>query len=124
MSKVLLIDDDATMIHLLKTLLAIDGYKVVTFQGDEDVLQVVQREKPDLILLDVNLTNYGTYNANGFDLLKQIRSDEQMKSIGVIMSSGMNYHQESKEAGADGFVMKPYMPDDLLELIEKTITKN
>jgi hypothetical protein len=36
----------------------------------------------------------------------------------------MNYHQESKEAGADGFVMKPYMPDDLLDLIKTTITKN
>ena len=124
MSKVMLIEDDATMIGLLKTLLGIDGYDVVAFAGGEDVLQAVQREKPDLILLDVNLKNFGINDITGFDLLKRMRADDDLKDIGVIMSSGMNYHQESKEAGADGFVMKPYMPDDLLELIKITITNN
>jgi CheY-like chemotaxis protein len=124
MSKVMLIEDDDTMIGLLNTLLRIDGYEVVTFAGSEDVLQVVQREQPDLILLDVNLKNLGINGVSGFDLLKRIRSHEETKDIGVIMSSGMNYHQESKEAGADRFVMKPYMPDDLLKIIEDTITKN
>jgi CheY-like chemotaxis protein len=124
MSKVMLIEDDATMIGLLKTLLGIDGYDVVAFEGGEDVLQVVQREKPDLILLDVNLKNFGINDIDGFDLLKRMRSDDEMKGIGVIMSSGMNYRQESREAGADGFVMKPYMPDDLLELIKTTIAED
>lgn len=124
MAKVMLIEDDATMISLLKTLLVIDGYETVAFHGDEDVLGVVQREKPDVILLDVNLKNFGITDINGFDLLKRIRSDDKMRKIGVIMSSGLNYRQESKEAGADGFVMKPYMPDDLLDLIKKTITEN
>ena len=123
MSKVMLIEDDATMIGLLKTLLGIDGYDVVAFDGGEDILKAVQREKPDVILLDVNLKNLGINDYNGFDVLKHLRSNDEMKGIGVIMSSGMNYHQESKEAGADGFVMKPYMPDDLLELIKKIITE-
>lgn len=124
MVKVMLIEDDATMIGLLKTLLVIDGYETVAFQGGEDVLGVVQREKPDVILLDVNLKNFGITDINGFDLLRRIRSDDKMGKVGVIMSSGLNYRQESKEAGADGFVMKPYMPDDLLDLIKKTITEN
>ena len=121
MTKVMLIEDDTTMIGLLKTLLLIDGFEVVAFQGGNGVLQVVQQEQPDVIILDVNLTNFGVNNYNGFELLKRIRSDEELKKIGVIMSSGMNYRQESKEAGADGFVMKPYMPDDLLKLIKITI---
>ena len=124
MFKVLLIEDDATMIGLLKTLLGIDGYEVVAFRGGEDVLQVIQREQPDVILLDVNLKNIGINDITGLDLLKHIRSDDEIMDTGVIISSGMNYQQESKEAGADGFIMKPYMPDDLLELIKETITYN
>ena len=124
MSKVMLIEDDATMVGLLKTLLRIEGYEVVSFAGGEDVLQMVQREKPDLILLDVNLKNFGILDINGFDLLKEIRSDGELEHIGVVMSSGMNYRRESTEAGADGFMMKPYMPDELLKLIKTTISKN
>ena len=124
MSKVLIIEDDATMIGLLKTLLGIDGYEVVAFIGGEDVLQVVQREQPDVILLDVNLKNFGINDISGLDLVKHIRSDDEIKNTGVIISSGINYRQESKAAGADGFIMKPYMPDDLLKLIKETITNN
>jgi len=124
MSKVLLIEDDVTMVGLLKTLLGIDGYEVVAFRGGEDVLQVIQREQPDVILLDVNLNNIGINDITGLDLLKHIRSDDEIMDTGVIISSGMNYQQESKDAGADGFIMKPYMPDDLLELIKETITNN
>ncbi len=124
MSKVMLIEDDATMIGLLKTLLGIEGYEVVAFEGGEDVLQAVRREKPDVILMDVNLKHLGINDLTGFDLLKEIRSDLEIKEIGVIISSGMNFQHESSEAGADGFVMKPYMPEDLLNLIKKTISKN
>jgi CheY-like chemotaxis protein len=120
----MLIEDDAAMIGLLKTLLMIDGYNVVAFEGGGDILRAVRKEKPDLILLDVNLKNFGIDGYTGFDFLTQIRSDDQLKNTGVIMSSGMNYHQKSQEAGADGFVMKPYMPEDLLRLIKKTISKN
>jgi CheY-like chemotaxis protein len=123
MSKVMLIEDDATMIGLLKTLLGIEGYTVAAYDGEPDVLQAVRQEKPDLILLDVNLKNFGIHEFSGFDLLKEMRADDELKSIGVIMSSGMNYQQESKEAGADGFVMKPYMPDSLLSLMKDIVTK-
>jgi CheY-like chemotaxis protein len=123
MSKVMLIEDDATMIGLLETLLGIDGYVVVAFEGGEDVLQVVRRENPDVVLLDVNLKNFGIRDINGFDLLKEMRVDDDLKDIGVIMSSGMNYLQESKEAGANGFIMKPYMPDDLLNQIKEIVSK-
>jgi CheY-like chemotaxis protein len=121
MSKVLLVEDDTTMISLLETLLEIDGYEVAAFRGREDILDMVRREKPDLVLLDVNLKNFGIQDRDGFDVLRAIRADDDLKSIGVVMSSGMNYQRECDEAGADGFVMKPYMPDDLLDLIRETI---
>ncbi|MFN2235458.1 MAG: response regulator [Anaerolineales bacterium] len=124
MSKVLLIEDDDVMIGLLQTLLEIDGYQVVAFRSGEDLLQVVQREQPDVILLDVNLKNLGINHITGLDLVGQIRSGNNAKHTNIILSSGINYRQESKAAGADGFILKPYMPDDLLNLIKETITNN
>jgi CheY-like chemotaxis protein len=124
MSKVLLIEDDDIMINLLKTLLDIDGYEVVAYKSGEDVLQVVEREQPDVILLDVNLKNLGITHITGLDLVGQIRSNNDTKNTSVILSSGINYRQESKAAGADGFILKPYMPDDLLNLIKDTIINN
>jgi len=121
MSKILLVEDDMTMMSLLETLLGMDGYEVASFQGGEDILDVARREMPALILLDVNLKNFGILDRNGFDVLRAIRADDQLQNIGVIISSGLNYQRESAEAGADGFVMKPYMPTELLDLIKKTI---
>jgi len=124
MSKILLIEDDDIMISLLMTLLGIDGYEVVAFRSGEDVLQVVQREQPDVILLDVNLKNLGINHVTGLDLVGQIRSNNDTKHTSVILSSGINYRHESKKVGADGFILKPYMPDDLLKLIKETIINN
>ena len=124
MSKVLLIEDDDIMISLLETLLGFDGYEVVAYISGEDVIQVVRREQPDVILIDVNLKNLGINHITGLDLVEQIRSNKDIKHTGVILSSGINYQQESKAAGADAFLLKPFMPDDLLKLIKETITNN
>ena len=123
MPKVMLIEDDKTMVDLLTTLLEIEGYEVATFTGGADVLSCIQQENPEVIVLDVNLDDLGSQLTNGFDLLAAIRKDQDLCHINVIVSSGMNYLEESKAAGAAGFVMKPYMPDDLLDLIKTNISK-
>jgi DNA-binding response OmpR family regulator len=122
MSKIMLIEDDRTMVDLLKTLLSIEGYEVVAFHGTEELLPAIRRENPDVILLDVNLKNLGVRWESGFELLTALREDQDLCRIGVIISSGMNYQEESRTAGADGFIMKPYMPDDLLNLIKTTLS--
>ena len=122
MSKIMLIEDDRTMVDLLKTLLSIEGYEVVAFRAGEELFSTIRRESPDVILLDVNLKNLGVRWDSGFDLLAALRADQELCQIGVIISSGMNYHEESKQAGADGFIMKPYMPDDLLNLIKQNLS--
>ena len=124
MPKIMLIEDDTTMVGLLKTLLGIEGYQVVSWNTDKDILESIRDELPDVILLDVNLKGLGGRAISGFDLLTSIRGDQDLNQIAVIMSSGMNYQAESKAARADGFIMKPYMPDDLLAMIKTEISKN
>ena len=120
MAKVMLIEDDDTMVGLLTTFLGIEGFDVVAYLGDDEILAAIRAENPDVILMDVNLKNLGI-KISGFDMLASIRADAGLAHMSVIMSSGNDYRIESKEAGANGFMLKPYMPDDLVNLIKKTI---
>lgn len=121
MSKVILIEDDPTMRSLLSTLLDMEGYQVVVPDAEnlEEIFKTLQKEKPDLALLDVNLRD-GT----GFDLLEQIHHDGDLKRTRILMSSGTDYRLECLEAGADGFLLKPYMPDDLIRMMNDILTTN
>lgn len=114
--KVLLAEDDLTMISLLKTLLNMEGFDVVTLQANADVLMAVRNERPDVLLLDVHLGRQ-----NGLDILKDIRSSRDIKDTRVVMSSGANVKEECMRQGAFGFLMKPYMPDDLITLLKRAI---
>ena len=110
------------MITLLKTFLGYEGYDVISL-GDGDprahILDVLRRELPALALIDVNLRQM-----NGFDLLGDIRQDAALGAVRVLMSSGMDFQEKCLQAGADGFLMKPYMPDDLIEIIRKILGPN
>ena len=119
MHKLMLIEDDDTMRSLLQTLLEFEGFQVMQLDGGtslEDILARLRGDQPDLILLDVHLRNL-----SGFDLVKQLRQDVEIKSIRVLMYSGMELSTECREAGADGFVLKPFMPEDLVATIRKTL---
>jgi len=118
-NKVLLIEDDRTMLALLSTLLRFEGFDVVQLQDDESLeaaMQAIHREAPDVILLDVHLRHW-----NGLDLLKLIRADRATQAAGVIMSSGIDLSQRCIEQGADAFILKPYMPEDLIQKIRQVM---
>ncbi|MEN6408279.1 MAG: response regulator [Anaerolineaceae bacterium] len=101
---------------LLKTLLELEGFQVETVLCEEEtaLLERIQIQHPDAILLDVNLKR-----ANGLDYLKLIRQNSDTRSIPVIMSSGMDMRERCMSFGASDFLMKPYMPDDLIATIRK-----
>ena len=119
MHKVMLIEDDRTMLSLLNTLLGMEGFKVI-MAGDESVdvvYQAFKTEKPDAALLDVNLRH-----VSGLDVLRRVRQDPELNSVRVIMSSGIDYHEQCVKAGAQGFILKPYMPDDLINMIRQALS--
>lgn len=113
MPKILLAEDDPTMLSLLKTLLKMEGFQTVPLRDESNLLATIYREQPDAILLDVHLAQ-----GNGIDLLREIRLDPQLDRVLVIMQSGMNLAQECKAAGANEFLLKPYMPDTLINALK------
>lgn len=114
--KILLAEDDITMISLLKTLLKMEGFEVITLQPDADVPAAVRNENPDVILLDVHLGPQ-----NGLDILDGICNSQDTNATRVVMSSGSNVKEECMRRGAYGFLLKPYMPDELITLLKQAI---
>jgi DNA-binding response OmpR family regulator len=115
-AKVLLAEDDVMMVSLLTTLLKMEGFSVVALQADADVPAAVRVEKPDILLLDVHLLRQ-----NGFDILDALRNSEDTAGTRVVMSSGADVREECLQHGANGFLLKPYMPDELITILKKTM---
>jgi DNA-binding response OmpR family regulator len=114
--KVLLAEDDMTMVSLLTTLLKMEGFHVVALLAEDDVPDAVRRETPDVLLMDVHLLHQ-----SGLDILDVIRSSKDTEKTKVVMSSGANVKEECLNHGANGFLLKPYMPDELITILKQTI---
>jgi len=113
MAKVLLAEDDKTMISLLKTLLGMEGYEVVALDVNADVPAAVIQEKPDFLFMDVHLGKQ-----SGTEIMDKIRKNPELADLRVIMTSGLNVKDECLKRGANHFLLKPFMPDDLLRLLK------
>jgi DNA-binding response OmpR family regulator len=112
MAKILIIDDDATMAPLLKTLLELDGYEASFVRDWGDVVAYAERERPALVLLDCILPGI-----EGPDIARQIRASSVIADVKIVMTSGLPREDECMSAGADAFLLKPYPPDELLSTI-------
>ncbi|PKN93390.1 MAG: hypothetical protein CVU44_10935 [Chloroflexi bacterium HGW-Chloroflexi-6] len=116
MPKIMLAEDDPTMLRLLKTLMELEGFDAVPLAMNENVLDAVHRESPDVLLLDVHLPQ-----GNGLDFLRQIRADARFERLIVLMASGMSLKDECLAAGANAFLLKPFMPDMLIDSIRSML---
>ena len=113
--RILLFEDDPTMSSLLKTLLTLEGFQVNVFEGmDKDVIQFLLSEKHDVLIMDIHLRTH-----NGIDITRSIRSHPDLNYLKIIITSGMDQSTKSLAAGANSFLLKPYMPDDLIRLLRE-----
>jgi DNA-binding response OmpR family regulator len=113
MAKILLAEDDPMMVSLLKTLLKMEGYEVVALDAQSDVAAAVQREKPHALFMDVHLGGQ-----NGMKILESIRKNRDNANIRIVMTSGLNMQDECLTRGANAFLLKPFMPDELISALK------
>jgi CheY-like chemotaxis protein len=126
--KILIIDDDADFREAMSTLLGAKGYDVITACDGEDGLKRAREISPDLILLDVMMT----YKTEGFDVARKIHSEELLKEIPVIMTTGIRrdmnlsfgFEPDEELLPVKGIMEKPVKPDELLSAVEKNIRKS
>lgn len=114
MTKVLIVDDDKSMVRLLTTLLQLDGFQPINESRPDEVLNTIRREKPNVVLMDVHLAG-----GNGIEILMSIRSDVEIKTTPVVIASGEDVAYKCQQAGANGFILKPYTPEVLNAALKK-----
>jgi DNA-binding response OmpR family regulator len=116
--KILIIDDDTIFCETAAELLKIQGFGVVSAYNAESGLEALATEKPDIILLDVNLPD-----KSGFDVLTIIRGSNDFSKIPVVLITGDTAVQIDKafDFGADDAIFKPLNMDYLIKRINKFI---
>lgn len=115
--KILTIDDQGDIRRLIRMALEFDGrHQVVEAMDADEGLLVARREKPNLILLDLNMPRI-----NGIEMCQRLSQDPQLSEIPVILLTGSNdpeLRRQGQAAGARVFLTKPFNPMQLLDLID------
>lgn len=111
--KILIVEDENVIRNELKTLLENSGYEVLALENFHNAKEDILNEKPDLILLDINIPNI-----NGEILLKEIRKETNVPVIMVTSRAGEVDEVLSISYGADDYITKPYNPTILLLRIQ------
>ena len=113
--KILVVDDEPRNVKILQIQLKARGYTVYTAADGLEALEVVEKEMPDLILLDINMPKM-----DGFEVVKHIRTNEATEFIPIVMITALRDTRENRiksiEAGADDFIEKPF---DSLEVLAR-----
>ena len=110
MSKVLIIDDDPTILFLYKEELTNEGYDVITWNNSHGIIEMIAKQQPDLLVLDIKLGDI-----NGLDLLQDIRNSYYDMNV-IMCTSYPAFNYDLKSIAADDYVVKSH---DLTELKAK-----
>lgn len=118
--KILIIDDDVTTCGLLETVLSMENYQTASANSikGEDIIPLLNQEKPQLLILDFHL---GSKDA--IQHVTTIRNDEIWHNLPLLITSAIDRSQECLEAGANGFILKPFNWQDVTESVYKIYNK-
>lgn len=112
---VLIVDDIPVNIILLKTMLTRTKVRILTATNGEEAMGIVRKARPELLLLDIQMPVM-----NGWEVLKTIKEDPELKDTAVIIVSAYTSPEDVEESirlGASGFIKKPVIMDILLSCV-------
>jgi CheY-like chemotaxis protein len=110
--RILIVEDQAMIVNMLKMRLEANHYEVITASDGQEGFEKAQKENPDLIILDVMLPKM-----NGYKVCQLLKADPKHRTIPIIVSSGrtpQEIRKVSKEVGADTYIHKPFEAEVLL----------
>lgn len=119
MATILAVDDSASMRQMVSFTLKDAGYTVVEAGDGNEALKAAQSGKFDLVLSDVNMPGM-----DGITLIKELRNLANFKGTPILMlttEAGADKKQEGKQAGATGWIVKPFNPEKLLSTVQKVL---
>jgi len=116
---VLIVDDSVSMRQMLKFTLQKAGFAVTEGADGRDGLKQLAAAKPDLIITDLNMPNM-----DGLDFIRGVRAQPNFRSTPILMlttESEDGKKQAGKAAGATGWIVKPFQPERLLQVIARVL---
>lgn len=122
MSKILIVDDSPAEVRLMQSLLDRAGYSSVAIHDSTRLEQMIDLERPSLILLDVVMPQ-----RNGFQACRELKRNADYARIPVVLVTSKNSDSDKfwgKEQGADGYVVKPFSGEDLVSAVNRLIGKH
>ncbi len=120
--RILLIEDEEDIAALIKLHAELSGYKLHVEVDGVNGYRVVEREKPDLVLLDIMLPGQ-----NGYDICRKIKSNPELRNIPIIIISAKNEELDvllGLELGADDYISKPFSPKILISRIKAVLRRD
>ncbi len=119
--RILVVDDEIYIVHILEFSLTMEGYEVLTASDGEEALQVIEQERPDLVVLDIMMPKL-----DGYEVCHRLREDEDFRALPVILLSAKGRpidRDAGLQAGADDYITKPFSPRKLLEKIRELLER-
>lgn len=121
--KVLIVEDDNFLLSMYSTKLKKDNFQVVMAEDGEKGVKQATQEKPDIILLDIVLPK-----KDGFEVLKELKSQEETKDIPVLLLTNLSQQEDTKKAfslGAEDYLIKAhFMPSEVVKKVKKYTSNN
>ena len=115
--RILLVDDEPGIRKILRLFLEVEGYSVYEAITASQAISVIQKEKPDLVILDVILCGQ-----TGFEVCEWVKSNPETKGIIVFLFTALNQehdYREGKRVGCDLYLTKPQNPKDIIEKVKE-----
>ena len=119
--RILVVDDEIYIVHILEFTLTMEGYEVLTAADGEEALRRLEQDRPDLVVLDIMMPK-----VDGYEVLRRIRADEEFRQLPVILLSAKGRpvdRETGLEIGADDYIVKPFSPRRLLEKIQDLLER-
>jgi DNA-binding response OmpR family regulator len=115
--KVLVVDDEFEIRDLLSRFLTEEGYEIILASNGEEALELVERENPQVILLDIMMPGI-----DGVETCKRLKENEKTRFIPVIMATALwDTYSEAIGAGAEDFVTKPFNLTELSHRVKSIL---
>ncbi len=121
MKTILTVDDSPSMRQMLAYVLTSNGYTVIEAEDGEQALELAKTNLADLVLTDQNMPRL-----DGIGLIKALRSLPGYKTVPIMMlttESSQALKQQGREAGATGWMVKPFDPEKLLEMLKRVLAQ-
>jgi signal transduction histidine kinase/CheY-like chemotaxis protein len=112
--RIVIVEDDQQLASLLSNELMESGFNINTFSNGEEGLAFIEKNQPDVVILDIMLS---MSQMDGLDILQAIKTHSKLKDIPVFVSTALDERDKVLQLGAEGFLVKPYSPSRLTEMV-------